>query len=620
MDLWKREAALAAWEATNALREDVDEEEFSFTPQIKAVKGISSTMGDYMQGWSEKRQLHVFESRCERQLVESEKLPFQPELLAKSANETLLKGAGYAGPIQAWRQHAEKYKQVREPDNEKHPEVQKADEQGKKLGRGQRSWGPVVQRLYPVPAKASNDILCSTAGDDAGAFSQEVGGDASAGTGVATPGSADCAADTDMSSVTPGLPGRRRYGRPPKATWQYLYESGTRKERSKSTPAQVKQHVTPSPLERSEQMLQNERCTRRPVWSSQPLEGSGRSKTPTPPRSVTPPPSAPHPASQARPRSASSVGTSSGSASGRRLFEQSERHRARHEQRKMLATELKIAEEMRECTFRPQTNSACRGVAVPSSSSRASEASMDEGLSLYERGILARARRKQRNEEGALDRAEAELSQCTFRPIIHRVAKSAPSQASQSVVLSASESPSEKDLAIADESFRPSELSPTSQQPQDLTTTVLSMLDDWKGQGVQFSPPSRVPPDQQFWQQQLQQEPDDVYISKRDDDMLDRHSQRPSAVSGDVQALLQNWRGGWGSGGQSVSSSLAATRQSGGLGAAPLAASPLSPSWPSPGGPETSASPALIPMLPPQAGEEANVFAMLERWRMGQHM
>merc|ERR1719401_970147 len=110
-------------------------------------------MGDFMHGWSEKRQMHLQESRSERLLVEREEFPFRPELPAKSANEELLRDAEYAGPIQAWRKHAEHYKHMKSND------VEASDEQPKDRAkpRSRTPWSDVVQRLYPY----SNDSATS---------------------------------------------------------------------------------------------------------------------------------------------------------------------------------------------------------------------------------------------------------------------------------------------------------------------------------------------------------------------------------------------------------------------------------------------------------------------------
>merc|ERR1719491_598569 len=109
---WGAEHRPLSWEASGA--DDELDEECSFTPNIKSMKGVSSTMGDFMRGWTEQRERQILESRAEKNRLQRQDLPFRPELPAKAANETLLRSAGYKGPVQAWRQHAEHYKQVRD--------------------------------------------------------------------------------------------------------------------------------------------------------------------------------------------------------------------------------------------------------------------------------------------------------------------------------------------------------------------------------------------------------------------------------------------------------------------------------------------------------------------------
>jgi len=621
-----REAAFQAWEVTQNSEKDCDEEEFSFTPQINNVKGVSSTMGDYMRGWSEKKELHMLESRLERQSLEREDLPFQPELPARAANETLLRGSGYAGPIQAWRQHATRYKQAREQQSSGPQEVGRAE--GKKPGR-QRSWGASVQRLYPYNHKAQ-DVVGSCEGSSRGSTAapvllgqegeaevghkedrREAGGDASAGAGATERcrGTADMSGVSEMSCVTPSKLGKRRCGRPPQATWQYLYESGTKKGRGKSMPPQIQTHVTPRPLQKSEDMLRGEKSSRRPLYQ---LEAS-------PARSAIAPPALAAATSQALAAAARdqqrsrSVGGNS-SAAGRRLFEQSERLRARQEQRKVLASEVKMAEEMRECTFRPQTNRDRRV-----SSSRLSAAAVDESaLSLYERGIRARNRREQQLEEGAQEREYAELSECTFRPAIHGSGRSVP-QNENSSPQQASFGPSAfspHPETNAEESFGEVGSYSSPQQPPDLTTTVLTMLDDWMGQsrapeppqGMHYAPSARVP-DQHFVQErEWQESASGVYSPGRGDGRMESHLQRHEASPSDVQALLQDWRGGWGSGGHGVSPGQAAS---------PLLQTQV------PSSPLRSSGAAALgsPGLPALASEEEpNIFAMLQRWRTQQPM
>lgn len=625
----KDDEARLAWEAANAL-DGLDEEEFSFTPQIKNVKGITSTMGDFMRGWSEKRELHILETRSELQELEKEELPFQPELPAKATNETLLQGSGYAGPIQAWRQHADRYKQAREREAAL-PEAMKAE--GKKPSR-QRSWGAVVQRLYPYPAKASDSLIqdLSTTGPATTTLmpaapdqaaepdnSHKASGDVSAGVAVAdrSAGPVDTNPSVEADSVlnrsanTPS----RRYGRPPKATWQYLHETGTRKLRGKSMPPQAENYTTPRPLQRSEQMAKNEGFARRPLCPPAPRL---RSSTPTRmgATGMASSASAPLARDDSRPRSAG--GTSSSGC--QRLFELSERQKLRHEQRMLLASEVKVAEEMKECTFRPQTNCARRAVAHDDPASASSSVG-ESSLSLYERGLRWRQRRQQRLEEGAQERAEAELSHCTFRPDTRRGKKNAEAETPSRPAASVMSASGFAESVSGEASFRDAGL--TASFTQDLTATVLTMLDDWRSPAPSFSPPSRVPDQYRQQGHEVLQQHSSPYSPKQEPDgaafagvegNMDMHVQRHEPATSDIQALLQDWRGGWG-----------------GSARPPPAAQVGSPVSKGPSPPQSSPQPHIAssslspptnaPAMPrPVAGNEANVLAILENWRSQQRV
>jgi len=550
----------------------VDDEDFSFTPHIKKMKGVSSTMGDFMQGWTEKRDLHVREVRSEKEMLEKEERPFQPNLPAKATNETLLKGVGYAGPVQGWRQHAERYKQAREQEPDQCSFEPGLVAGGKKMGR-QRSWGAVVQRLYPYTNKPSSDYHASansSAGVTTADFTslqenvreawEDAGGDVSAGGRAVEKqqGHADSSGGTCASAHMPRMPGVRRYGRPPKETWQYLFESGTRKERCKSMPPKA-EITTPTPLEHSLKLLANEGCSRRPLWSR---PAKSRSTTPTPCKA------------QASVRSADA---------GQRLFEQSEKQRLRQQQQEVLAKELKVADELRECTFRPRINPGRRCGAAASKAEASGANGQDAKLSLYERGVRARLRREQRAEEGAQERAEAELSECTFHPVPYRSSKAAFATPQQSVASVRSSSASPCDHTNNSEPFDTSHFeedkfdtsqSMISQQPADVTSAVMTMLDDWRREPVHnplirsydepdgwsepalyYSPPLLRKIGQQSQQEVMSEEPATAYWES--EDMMDCHVQRHNEVASDVQLLLQDWRDGWDSSGKKANRSRA---------------------------------------------------------------
>mmetsp|Transcript_70961 Transcript_70961/g.123054 ORF Transcript_70961/g.123054 Transcript_70961/m.123054 type:complete len:715 (-) Transcript_70961:58-2202(-) len=551
--------ALLPWEAS-ALDDDLDEE-CSFAPHIKSVKGVSSTMGDFMESWSKQRERHILDSRAERHTLQRQELPFRPELPAKATNETLLRSAGYKGPVQAWRQHADHYKQVRESSSPAGSGAHTGREQASpsKPSR-QRSWSAVVDRLYPFPnaaleqaAPASEDlqpVLGVALRDKAGGADLGAGGgaddsmvsmDSSAAIETSTRTSAlrqHLMSSTAREAVSP----KRRLGRPPKATWQYLYESGTRQLRGKSQPAPVESAPVPRPIQRSEELCQ--RQDRHPLWIPKSLQSATpRARVQKTPRSVTPTPSA----RSARPASAHAGGSSSSAISstraGLRLYERCERQKELQEQRRSLAHEMKRAEEMRECSFRPRTN---RGM-------RASAAHGDENISLYDRGVRGQLRKRLLEEEGAAEKAEAELRECTFRPSIRRNRSFAAHQ-DDSVASScprlydSREEPSDRSQATVrrDEAS----LQQSVDEPQDLTSSVLALLHEWKAQEIRHGPmpdcrlPSmraaapgvRMPPVPAETPGDSPEgfEPELVALRRQDRD-----------TSLDMQELLDEWRSSW---------------------------------------------------------------------------
>jgi len=512
----------------------LDMEEFTFAPSIINVKGVTSTMGDFMRSWSEKRELHLHESRSERFLLEREEFPFRPELPAKSTNDELLRCAGYSGPIQAWRKHAEHYKQMRSSDNEASDEPRKDRQKTGNL----TPWTAVVQRLYPFssnenaasPAEISSPVLSKAASPDS-RFSGALGmgqelakaRDMLADDGV----SSFAASPPDESSGAPGMPGQRRCGRPPKATWQFLYESGTRQIRGKSMPPRVESNTTPTPLPHSKQLLKREASARRPLYQKGPQIASQHATQPEkiPAASSTQP---------ERPRS-SGDGVAN---AGQRLYEQSERQKAFQEQRQILAGELKMAEEMRECTFQPQIERLNCDRRGHKSKSNGTTPIDESSLSLYERGLRARQRRQQMEETGVQKRTEVELRECTFHPTVRRKKGLArdTSFASQPSPSSGSASMCQDDVCIeADVS-----------QANDVSSKVLTMLDDWRG---------RYPSHdigQLHGTTHFSQEPSNkLYTAEKFTErscMLDENLQRRNSsnqprhedLSSEVQALLEN--------------------------------------------------------------------------------
>ncbi|CAE8676213.1 unnamed protein product [Polarella glacialis] len=145
----------------------------------------------------------------------------------------------------------------------------------------------------------------------------------------------------------------RRYGRPKKATWQYLFESGTQRLRGGSAP---------------------------------PKEARGYA---APPAELE--------------------------ASARRMFEISEDRRMEKVQQRQLAQAKQIEQELRQCTFTPHIN-ACSAGAAPRLGTWESSDGLEACLSLYERGRLSQERIKEKAQEARHIRASMEMSQCTFHP------------------------------------------------------------------------------------------------------------------------------------------------------------------------------------------------------------
>jgi len=413
-----------------------------------------------------------------------------PQELTRSHNKELLKAAYYEGPVQAWRRHADRWEQRR--GGAEDSTTPSGSQCGTPVRGGvgnQRSWSAVVRRLYPYSDENKNKAFaheiaqvstrslspnsrCRASAYDTAGDGQD--GNADSCTPPGTPRGGQPA---------PGTPGRRRYGRPPKATWLYLHEHGTKivRERAESPQAPPSCGKTPKPLKHSQELLKVSGSTRRPLWSPR-----ARTKRSPPVSTVV----------TQKPRSNNTLGSSE--VIGRHLFERAERQRTLLEQRLELAAELKNVEEMRECTFQPQTNVARRPPFV-----------RDDGVSLYDRALRQQWRKHVAQQEGAQRKCHKELSQCTFQPAICR--DGGPPQALQTSF----EGPFELNESVGASITQPSSgvaspdvargfgFMPPERESQarsrDLQAEVLSMLEDWKAHqqmpvpGRQTSTPSRGP-------------------------------------------------------------------------------------------------------------------------------
>eukprot|EP00403_Amphidinium_massartii_P039313 CAMPEP_0178442010 /NCGR_PEP_ID=MMETSP0689_2-20121128/37885_1 /TAXON_ID=160604 /ORGANISM="Amphidinium massartii, Strain CS-259" /LENGTH=732 /DNA_ID=CAMNT_0020065425 /DNA_START=30 /DNA_END=2228 /DNA_ORIENTATION=- len=552
-----------------SLVQDEEDAECTFAPQINRVPGVESTMGDFMQGWAERcreRRLEAAMERRRNDLVELEAA--QPQQFTRAANEVYLREAGYSGPVQAWRLHADRYFKARQPSLDvtkgslSFREMDVSSLSGNAAAEGDRQahWDAVVRRLYPYSSTPDQTIiegdegsaskptraerLCnsdpvamslrmqqqsaseprktwagpvtSTGGGSSSSSrgsialplsrsqtgpqlrpasssaaasrrslastADTMGGRRTASTGrvstigasedlisanpeevegaVAQGTSAPAAATTSqiggniefLEVVASQNSGRRAAsessssdGGVEKAPWQKMYEAGTLTLRARSQPPKVAGAAAPRPLPRSEQLLRNAQTPRKPLVSNH--------------RGDTPQRCTHQPAANVSNMSTQSRGAPGGRTPGLRLYEQSERTRAMQQQRASVATALKSAEELRECTFCPKTNS--------SRTSMSPDAARE---SLYERGLKAKQRRREMSEQGVRNRVEQDMRECTFQPNIRREKSQERQSGRQSVSRSG-----QRHAAPGEEMLNGSD-----KQPQDLTQSVLSLLQDWK--------------------------------------------------------------------------------------------------------------------------------------------
>lgn len=310
----------------------------------------------------------------------------------------------------------------------------------------QKSVSEVVRRLYPYPGKTQNDSDIQPASD--------------------SPEDDELSCSDVPSAQAHGQPGHRRLGRPPKATWQYLSEMGARKQRGRAVSPTPEAHPAPRPLAQSEELL-------RGVGERQSLVDRPRGA-----------PGAPRAPGYAELATARSKQAAQGSCAprveadardvGARLYEQSERQRQLKGERARLAAELQHSEEMRECTFQPQTN-------------RGGRQSL-EG-SLYERGLKSQMQKRINSDAGAQQRIAAELRDCTFRPAVHEipVTPSAPYQEpgvppkAHAGWSRGSGAPGRGDVGQPGREAHGLAANTATEAPGDARTAVMAMLEDWRG-------------------------------------------------------------------------------------------------------------------------------------------
>eukprot|EP00929_Paragymnodinium_shiwhaense_P063039 TRINITY_DN31521_c0_g2_i4.p1 TRINITY_DN31521_c0_g2~~TRINITY_DN31521_c0_g2_i4.p1 ORF type:complete len:586 (+),score=123.11 TRINITY_DN31521_c0_g2_i4:127-1884(+) len=401
-----------------------EDDECSFMPLINDLPWIDSNMGDYMQGWSERKRARILQMQLEKQEREIQELQERPQLRTRAANEALLQNAGYAHPVQAWRYHAEHYKQVRSETSDGHgypgsPYSPRGDEPPE-LRHTQASLDAMISRLYRTTR--------SSPADDSAQDMYSV---------------SDVHDDRGHKAPAPGTPGNRRFGRPPKATWEYLSDVGTRQLRERYNPGPEAEAPPPRPLPRSEELLRAAEAkgeARRPLWDR--ATQAERHSLPASPASKASgavgicgaggsssstgwPSNASRTAAGSRRSAAGPAGaakTSDGAARGQQMHARAVRQRALQEQRANVAMELRAMEEMRECTFQPSTNLSATSAPLMVGSSSAQgyrTEHRDVAQSLYERGLQAMQRRQRRYEEGQQAQERKELSECSFQPQIN---------------------------------------------------------------------------------------------------------------------------------------------------------------------------------------------------------
>lgn len=335
-------------------------------------------MGDCMRSRAEARGGKLLLAQLQQKCDELRELSSRPEMVNCSASEAVhAQGASvHQHRMHAWRPHTNHYKRSRHDTHA--PEAADSVVGVAAIAQEDRvSWLAVGDGSHGDPTREQEATMSSR---------------------PALPPRAT------RSTPSPGMPGRRRYGRPPKATWQYLSEMGARQQRGRGQWPRPASAPPMRPLARSEELLreaQTEFGMRRPVCAPRnPRASPSRSGAAT--DGPQTPPSAPR---------------ADHHGAGARLHGRGERRRALRERQIELASALRDAEELRECSFRPLTNhAAC------STSSLLYHGAGQIGESLYSRGMADLERRKLREAEGLQCRLQEEMRECSFRPAINDAA------------------------------------------------------------------------------------------------------------------------------------------------------------------------------------------------------
>lgn len=421
---------------------DIIDEECFFTPAIKPLPGVSSTMSDYMQGWTEKRRTDIVRAQLRQHHEEQRELEARPQMRTRATTEAVLAKAanGYKHPVDAWRHHADRYKLARcsAPPSPAATKAAAAPARRKSEAACRRD---VIARLYPFQGKRGSAAATGPAKAAAGAAREGAHSAAKAPAAATGPEGSSCgstdrgdsrpASPTKSATSAASKPGHRRCCGQPKATWEYLSEMGTQQQRARLQPPRAESAPPIRPLPRSEAMLRD--AATEFGKRTRPL-CTGRA----PPDPLASVPSDSFLDKASAKRSNASVQSAPRTSRGdkaviQRLHEGGVQQRAIHDMQLALAAGFREAEELRECTFQPLTNHPVCDASALSSPARSGG---QVGESLYARGMAQMRQRRLQVEEGIARRQEEEMRECSFRPATkesfcsERSARSAEAQAS----------------------------------------------------------------------------------------------------------------------------------------------------------------------------------------------
>lgn len=374
-------------------------------------------MGDFMCAWAERRRLQVLSAQLMRREEEVRELSARPQHATRAATERWLrKSGGYASPVAGWQKRVKRWESHRAAVSSISPRSRAVLRSARSTSPGlgataagevavQPAWADVVQRLYTAPMQR----LCA-----------------------APPEVLEPAAGERAPEPLPGTQGRRRFGRPPKATWEFLYEEGSRRLRMRSSsepPVVVEHRAAPRPTPHYAWLLANG-ASRPPLSNPRLLVAAGGEPLARQKADATPRRRAPSSRATARarepPAAASVEATEKCRAGGPddrciKLYTQCVERRAELERWRAGEGQKRSSLEMEECTFQPQTS--CQ---FKASEFLAKGLRRDIGQSLYERAAQSEAYKRILHAESLRRREEEALQECTFQPQLCRSGPSVP--------------------------------------------------------------------------------------------------------------------------------------------------------------------------------------------------